>query len=258
MERALNGYKPEAIQPKHWIFEDLLQPKLGIPTGDVDLRPFTSPRHDQQTTNTCVAQSVVKALEINRILAFGQGAHVDLSVLAVYYLAREMMFPPQTHIDDGTHVSHACDVLRRFGVPADSDWPFLDSKVNLSPSWMAMRKAYQHKIGAFYRIKSEGQERVKAVAQAIRTGHPVVYGTLTGANWQDYEKGQVLGAVPDGEQQGRHATVLLGVRGDLFIGENSWGTGWGDDGFYYASPDLIASDKSGDFWVITGSWEALP
>lgn len=250
-----NGYQPEPVLPEQWSFEEHFQSPYTA-TGDVDLRPFTSPRHNQRQTGTCVAQSVVKALEIKRILQFGREAHVDLSVLAVYYLAREIQFPPQTHIDDGTRVSCACDVLRRFGVPAEADWPFDLNKVNLSPSWLAMRKAYLNKISAFYRIKSSGQDRVKAVAQAIRSGNPVVYGAVIGSQWRQYRKGDVLGVTPnDDPDKGRHATVLLGIQGDLFIGENSWGNNWGDDGFYLASPEMIASPKAGDFWVITGSWE---
>jgi C1A family cysteine protease len=43
----------------------------------------------------------------------------------------------------------------------------------------------------------------------------------------------------------------------VFIGENSWGTGWGDDGYYLIAPEVIADPISQDFWVITGSWEEV-
>lgn len=248
MNVKLDGYQPEPVKEEHWSFEDSFPSSPALMSEDVDLRPYTSPRHDQKSTGTCVAQSVVKALEIRQRITTGE--HTDLSVLAVYYLARELQFPPMTSMDEGTLVSCACDVLRRFGVPAEKDWPFDAKKINLSPSWMAMRKAYLNKITGFYRIKSTGRERVEAVKQAIRLQLPVVYGTLVGSNWLKYQKGQVLGVTPDDDEVGRHATVLLGIQGDLFIGENSWGTDWGDNGFYLAHPELIASEKAGDFWVI--------
>jgi C1A family cysteine protease len=192
----------------------------------------------------------VKALEIGHNIEFGTAAHVDLSVLAVYYLARGLQFPPLTNIDDGTMISCACDAVRRFGVPPESEWPFDVSKINTPPSWAAMRRAYVNKITSFYRIKGTGSERVDMVAKAIRAKYPVVYGTIIGSNWMKYKAGQVLTVTPDKDEIGRHATVLLGIQDGNFIGENSWGSGWGENGFYLASPDMIASSKAGDFWVL--------
>ena len=248
----LAGFRPEPDNPKHWGFEDRLRPKMRIvESGDVDLRPFTSPRHNQRRTNSCVANAAVKALEIKRIQA-GE-PHVDLSRLAVYYLARELMVPTETHLDQGTYVSHAFDALRRFGVPPEEAWPFDTDKINTPPSWRAMRKAYVHKIAAFYRIRSTGQDRVEAVRDALRAGNPVVFGTATGKNWKNYDKGDVLGS--PGRRTGAHATVLIGCQGDRIIGENSWGEGWGDDGFYLMDPAVIASSDSSDFWVPQSGWE---
>ena len=249
------GFRPEPDDPKHWDFA-ALRPRLILQTlGDVDLRPFTSPRHDQKHTSSCVAQATIKALEIKRIQEHGHEAHVDLSRLAVYYLARELMFPPETHNDDGTYVSLAFDVLRRFGVPSEEDWPWDLDKINTPPSWMAMRKAFRRRIKAFYKIKSEGEERVQDVISALRAGNPVVFGTETGRNWHVYRAGDALG-LPT-KKTGRHATVLVGYKDGMFIGENSWGSRWGDDGFYLMLPSVIASGKSRDFWVPLTGFEPL-
>ena len=251
----VQGYKREPDDPKHWDFEDF-KPQLKMGAGaTVDMRPYSPSelRQNQRQTNSCVAHSVVKALEIKRIMEMGLAAHVDLSILAVYYLAREMMAPPQCHIDDGTFVSHACDILRRFGAAEEKDWPFDMKKVNVSPSWTVMRNAYLHKIKAFYRIRSEGQKRIRDVIAALRAGNPVVYGTMIDNQWFDYGPGKVLQLAKT--EEGGHATTLIGWDGENFIGENSWGTHWGDDGFYLMSPDVIASDQAWDFWVIQAPWQ---
>ena len=213
------------------------------------------PRHNQRSTSSCVANATVKALEIMRIKLHGHDAHVDLSRMAVYYLARELMFPPETGVDDGTYISHAFDVLRRFGVPPEADWPWNPAKINVSPSWMAMRKAYAHKITAFYKIRSSGQSRVDEVANCLQAGYPVVFGTATGSNWNRYKKGDVLER-PD-KKKGRHATCLVGIVDGKFIGENSWGSGWGDDGFYLMDPAVIAHDDSKDFWVCQAGYKEV-
>lgn len=261
MERKLGGFRPEPLDPKHWTFSDKLKPRLcALREDDVDLRPFSSPRHDQQWTNSCVANAVIKALEIKRIMKFGHAAHVDLSRLAVYFLARELMFPQETSQDAGTYVSLACDVLRRWGVCTEEAWPFDLNKVFSPPPWGAMRQAHVNRIAAFYRLDS-GVSRarlVEDVIRCLRAGNPVVYGTAIGQNWFDYKPDQVLTTPKDMKDMvGRHATVLVGFANGRFIGENSWGPNWGSNGFYWMDPGYITWKESCDFWTITAPWQEV-
>jgi C1A family cysteine protease len=129
------------------------------------------------------------------------------------------------------------------------------AKINVSPSWKAMRKAYAHKIDGFYKIRSIGQRRVDEVANCLQAGYPVVFGTTTGNNWNRYRAGQVLER-PE-SKKGRHATCLVGIEDGKFIGENSWGTRWGDDGFYLMDPAVIGHDDSKDFWVARAGYEEV-
>jgi hypothetical protein len=263
---AYGGFRPESDpDQKHWSF-DLLKPLLSAySTTASDLRKFASPRHNQEHSGSCVAQATIKALELKRIQKYGQSQHVDLSRLAVYYLSREMMDPPETDQDKGTHISLAADVLRRFGVcrenqdpnkPDDkSFWPFDLNLLFTSPGWLQMRQAYIHKISSWYKIYSVGDDRVNDVILALASGNPIVYGTQIDTNWQTYN-GTPLGN-PTGTILGGHATVLEGWDpvGGFFWGENSWGN-WGpDDGFYKLLPEVIASTNSSDFIVMMGNWE---
>lgn len=271
MTYKLGGHLPDPLddtaRSRYWNFSTQLRPHLTPGAGDVDLRPYASPRHDQGRTGSCVAQSVVKALENlerqeicrSRGLAPSQlraDMHTNLSVLALYYLCREQMQPQRVQDDSGTHLFLACDCLRRFGVCTEAEWPFDPSKLFDAPSIMAMREAYVHKLSAYYRITEDGADRVQRVLEALRANHPVVYGTEVGDNWMTYQAGAVLQRPTT--SLGGHATHLVGWdegRG-VFIGENSWGTAWGDDGYYLMAPEVIADPCSRDFWVITGGWEA--
>ncbi|MHC4779992.1 MAG: hypothetical protein ACYTFG_15580, partial [Planctomycetota bacterium] len=81
-EINVDGFIPEPDSDKHWSFEEKLAAKMvAKETGDVDLREFSSARHDQKKTGSCVANAVVKALEIKRIMEHGREAHVDLSIM---------------------------------------------------------------------------------------------------------------------------------------------------------------------------------
>lgn len=255
----LNGFLEEEDSPRHWSFEASLQSKL-VPEseGDIDLRPFSSPRHSQKTTSSCVAQATVKALEIKRIQKYGKAAHIDLSRLAVYWFARNLMVPKKTNKDSGTYISLAFDAMRRYGVPPESDWPWDVDKIYDPPTWSAMRKAYVSKITAFYKIRSSGQTRIDMVVEALRAGNPVVFGTNVDQTWTRYKKGQTLKPIPDDKARGRHATVLVGWENGKFIGENSWSKSWGDDGFYLMAPEVISSSGSADFWVPQCDALAIP
>jgi C1A family cysteine protease len=252
----LNGFRPEPDSPKHWGFEDKLRARMvQVTAGDVDLRPFTSPRHNQGGTSTCVAQATCKAFEIKRIMKHGHEAHVDLSRLAIYWFARNLMVPKETNKDDGTYISHAFDAMRRFGVPPESAHPWDPKAIYEAPSWDAMRKAYLSKIDSFYKIRSTGQKRVDMVVEALQANNPVVFGTNVDRSWNDYRKGQVLQAVSNGDATGRHATCIVGIKDGLFIGENSWGDDWGNEGFYLMDPSCIASDVTKDLWVPQAGFE---
>jgi len=52
---------------------------------------------------------------------------------------------------------------------------------------------------------------------------------------------------------GGHAVIVMGYDDDTecFIVKNSWGTKWGDKGYFYMPYDyLLNRNLSDDFWVI--------
>lgn len=230
-------------------------------------------RQAQFSTSTCVAQSTVRANEIKRIVQAYEAArvrglsddasmeyavsqHRDLSRLAVYFLAREMMSPPETNKDEGTYVSFAAEALARHGVCLESDWPWDESAIFTPPSWKAMRGVFVHKIKKWNKIYSRGSDRVNDCILSLAVNNPVVYGTAVSKPWMNYDGSKPLDLV-DGVVLGSHATVLIGwdpVK-QVFIGENSWGTGWGINGCYEVTPEVIASPDSSDFVTYYGGWE---
>ncbi len=249
----LGGHRLDPINENYKIFDkDLYRNSSPLFTGEADLRPFSSPRHNQTNTSTCVAQSVIKALEIKRIQKYGHAAHIDLSIMDLYYGARDLMNPKETDRDEGTHISLACDVLRRYGVCREIMHPFDTSRLSVPPPILATREAYMNKITANHRIVSTGWDRVDDVAANLIMGNPVVFGTAVGDNWRNYRAGSnPLGPVKWEDIKGRHATCLVGYMDGKFIMENSWGLGWGDSGYGWLQPELIADDQSKDFWTIT-------
>jgi hypothetical protein len=257
----------------------------------VDLRPFSPPtRHDQGPSQTCVANGVTRAAEIKQIqrltaeaqhegfseeeaLGRARAAYVKLSRRDVYFKSRDLMPTRpdgrrETQVDDGTHISLAAEALRRWGVcpeeplpgrPVTECWPWATDLQSLctSPSWMAMRSSYVHKISKWAKIKSSGNARVEDVISNLHVGNPIPFATTVSKKvWSNYDGSYPID-VSSGD--GAHCVVIVGwlpqLFGGVFVIENSYGPYWGDFGFGYITPDVIAGDASFDFLAMMGGWE---
>lgn len=258
-----------------------------------DLRPFSpSVRHNQLLTRTCVANGVTRAAEIKQVqrlalearqnqerlteeqaLVRAKDGYVPLSRRSNYFMSRDLM--PirsdglrETQVDEGTHISLAAEAFRRWGAcsevplpgrPESECWPWGTSLRELcqSPSWMAMRSAYVHKISKWAKIKSSAQARVEDCIANLAVGNPIPFATtVSRAVWSRYDGNHPIG-ISSGD--GAHCVVLVGWQprlfGGVFIIENSYGSYWGDAGFGYITPDVIADEASFDFVAMMGGWE---
>lgn len=251
----LNGYIPDPEGVKYWAFDRSKFSYSGSGSGDVDLRPYTSPRHDQKATSSCVAQSVVKALEIKRILKYGRDKHIDLSILDVYWGARDLMSPKMTNEDMGTHISLACDVLRRYGVCRESMHPFSERNLFIPPPVTATREARINRIHSHFRLYSRNSELIEDMILNLRAGNPIVFGTVVGDQWKGYNGKSII--KPEKKWSGRHAMTCLGwlASKGCFVVENSWGRSFGDDGFAYVAPEVFTDRQTKDLWVIVDGSE---
>jgi C1A family cysteine protease len=251
----LGGWKPDPVGVPYWKFDarKLSFKPLSL-YGDADLRQYTSPRHNQRRTSTCVGQSTIKALEIKRIMKYGISKHVDLSILDIYYGARDLMNPKMTDTDAGTHIYLACDVLRRYGVCREKMHPFDVSKMFTAPSVLATREARLNQIHSHFKLLSKGNDLIDDIILNLRAGNPVIFGTKVGENWQGYQGGSNVIGVNTKSDGGGHAMVIVGWVNGKFIVENSWGNSWGNDGFAWVAPEVFTHRYTRDLWVIvTGS-----
>lgn len=253
------GYLHDPPKASDMSFSAVLRPKLTQVTGgDVDLRPYATPSN-QYSAGSCVGNATADAFEI--INAIAGHPPVQLSRLFIYTMARNMMDQdrdgrPDIDKDDGTFIRLAFDVVTNLGVcredlPVEQGgWPYDLTKLHRLPSLKAMRAATGHHIHSSYRISETGTARIERVIEALRANHPVVFGTDVGVEFQDISSMAPMGP-PTGEILGGHAMVIVGVTGQEFIVKNSWGTAWGEKGYWLMSPDYLTWGKTVDLWVPT-------
>lgn len=207
--------------------------KLGLLTLPpfVDLRPLCSPVRDQGDLGSCTGFAIVtgfrECLEI-----VSKRPLVVLSPLFEYYYER--LFEHTLNQDAGAQIRDGMHVLRKMGATPETDCPYDITKFTDAPSAQAVADAKPFAISAFHRINN----RIE-IKQALSINHPVVIGIEV---WESFESDVVAqtGVVPIPNQSteqnlGGHAVCVVGYNDakQQFIVKNSWGTGWGDQGYFY-------------------------
>lgn len=220
----------------------------------VTLRHLVPGILDQKSTNTCVAQAMQTALNILE----GRDGESDFSNRSRfygYYYARKLR--GWESIDEGCHIRDFLKVTAK-GLPHESAWPFklgtwgFGNKVNTLPK-VAESKIVEPVEFNYYRIGANPL----AIYRSLAAGFPVIVGLATFTNWasRQFEK---TGIVPDPlfseGANGGHCVCIIGYdpKRDLFEFANSYGTGWGDQGFGYVKSSYLNNPNSTwDVWTIT-------
>jgi len=218
--------------------------------GVLDLRPWCSTIEDQGHIGSCVGNGTVGALEF---LQIRNGVTLqELSRLFIYYNARLMT--QEQDQDVGCYIRIAFATLSSLGTCSEAKWPYDVSKVFIRPSWGAYREAYPNKITSFYRIASEGQERIEDIKFALRSNHPIVFGMIIDDEYQKVGfDGRVLMPGNSRANPGGHCQMIVGYDNNTkcWLVRNSWGKNWACDGYAWAPWAYLDASEANDFWVPT-------
>jgi C1A family cysteine protease len=208
---------------------------------------------NQYSVGSCVANSTADngEAELARSKKISPSQVEDLSRLFIYWNSRNNQSPPAADVDDGTYISLAFDSVRRYGVPAETTWPYNIGDVNKRPSPIAYKRAIANRLIAYYSINSDGDARVAEVIRALSSGHGVVIGTKVDTAFTKLNSTNYVATVPTGNYIGGHAMVVVGWNNNMFEVRNSWGTGWGNQGYFLMSPEYIKASITHDLFVMT-------
>jgi len=224
----------------------------------VDLRPLMSPIMDQGDLGSCTGHAgaaAVEFLELQEIrmnLPVGKAPQeyvaeqfAPVSRLFIYY--NERVIDGTTDQDAGANMRDACTVALKTGIPRESLWQYEDSLALVKPNAAAYAEAKNHKITAYYAIKT-----LQDMKRCLAHGFPFIFGiSIYDSFMTDAVAASGIVPIPNANENllGGHALTCVGYDDTkmMFIGRNSWGKGWGQSGYfeipygYLTNPDL-ASD----------------
>ena len=224
----------------------------------VDLRQYASTIEDQGNLGSCTGNAIAGAIEL--IDRKTQNKPLEISRLFIYY--QERVLEGTVYFDSGAYIRDGIKACYTYGAPLETLWPYNVNKFTTRPSIFAYNDALNRRVTGYAKCAN-----FAAVKNAVAAGTPViigfnVYASFEGA-WGNIPHGQTgSGMMPypntNTEQLlGGHAVCLVGyddnLNGGRFIARNSWGTGWGDNGYFYMPYQVIQNTSmSSDFWTISG------
>ena len=185
-----------------------------------------------QEGNSCTGHAV--AAMINTVLAAGPNP-ILVSPYMLYCMARR--YDEFEGSDDaGSSLRGALKGWLYHGVVSDTDWPDLEHDLDIDRDPVLSAKAMQNPLGAFYRVNAfrlddlqsaVNELRAIAVSAQVHTGwlNPTPILRPDGTTLYLIEK------TAESAHLGGHAFAIVGYNDVGFLVQNSWGSGWGRNGF---------------------------
>jgi len=207
-----------------------------------DLRDNTWwPVGNQGNTGSCVGWGSADAVLRWHFVKAGKLAkNQPLSVRQVWMSAKETdvyTTRPTTFIEtDGTWLTAALDIARKYGVVTDSVLPF-ESPAGAPELYLGAADTFyalaaQRKIASYFNL---GRNLNDWRAWLANNG-TILTRLDVDTTWDNATAthGQLVN-YDAAHTRGGHCVALVGYTQNGLIVRNSWGTGWGDRGFGYAS-----------------------
>jgi C1A family cysteine protease len=240
--------------------EEVLSPyyPLGALPSSVDWRShggnFVTPIRNQSSCGSCWAFATTAALESATLIHNNTpGSDVNLS-------EQVMVSCGASGSNDaggcgGGYISYASDHIRNTGLPLETCYPYTATDGNCG-SACANWQSNAYKIASWSWVATTAPT-VEGIKNALSEHGPLVTTLRVYDDFYDYSEG--VYSYVSGSYLGGHAVLIVGYNDNeqCFIVKNSWGTWWGEDGYFkIAYSEVNGTTQFGDYTIAYG--DAIP
>jgi len=244
LARILNC-RPSAWQENDWTMarvSSIASQHAPLPE-EVDLRADWWQIGDQGSTGSCVGWAVADSVLRWHFVRAGLLEPTEqLSVRFIWMASKEtdeFLSRPSSFLEaDGTSLKAALEVARKYGAVLDSELPFLAGSLSPLDPNLFYALAAERKIASYINLGRD----TAAWRRWLATQGPILARVEVDTSWMTATSraGKLVSHQP-GPMYGGHAVAIVGYTSEHFIVRNSWGTGWGDRGFAYATEAYLSA-----------------
>ena len=215
----------------------------------IDLRNQCPTVYDQGQLGSCTANGIGGAIQFDRMKQKLTPDFVP-SRLFIYY--NERVIEHTVNSDSGAMIRDGIKSVSKQGVCPETDWPYDITQFAKKPPTNCYKEALQYKAVQYQRLL----QNVNQLKGCLASGYPFVFGFTVYDSFESQTVAQTgIVPMPGSAEQvlGGHCVVAVGYDDSQqrFVIRNSWGTGWGMQG-YCTMPYAYLTDAnlSSDFWTI--------
>jgi C1A family cysteine protease len=248
LARSITRYhwRPDPVDTRDHLYQPV---SLSTVPTHVDLRNWASPIDDQGQLGSCTGNAIAGAIDL---IDRKNNKSLRVSRLFIYY--QERLLEGTIGSDNGAYIRDGIKSCYTWGAPLETLAPYNISQFAVKPSVAAYADAANRKVTGYQRCAD-----FATVKNAVAAGNPVIIGFMV---YSSFESASVAATgimpypnVAREQLLGGHAVCIVGYDDSKswFIVRNSWGTGWGDRGYFYMPYQVIQNTAmSSDFWTISG------
>jgi C1A family cysteine protease len=245
------GWIPDTPDHRDLIYRAPPHVAFELPPS-IDLRKtgFLPAIYDQGQLGSCTANAIGGAIEFD-LAKQGLQAKTP-SRLFIYY--NERLIEGTVREDSGAMIRDGVRSCNRVGVCSEDLWPYNIAKFKRKPTVSCYSAAASCTVTQYDRIV-----KLDDMKGCLAEGYPFVFGFSV---YKSFEGDEVAhtGIVPMPKlyerQVGGHAVLAVGYDdnddGGRFIVRNSWGTGWGQEGYFTIPYQYLTNaNLADDMWRMT-------
>ena len=205
--------------------------------------------YDQGQLGSCTGNAIAAAIQFDRLKQKRKPDFIP-SRLFIYYNERAMEGTVDS--DSGAQIRDGIKSVAQLGDCPETEWPYNIAKFATKPTTACYRDAIKYKAVLYQRLA----QTVNQMKGCLASGYPFVFGFSVYESFEDPQVAKT-GVVPmpssREKQLGGHAVLAVGYDDaqQRFIVRNSWGSGWGMQGYFTMPYGYLMDDNLvADLWTI--------
>jgi C1A family cysteine protease len=215
----------------------------------IDLRASFPPCYDQGQLGSCTGNAIAGDCEFDMILQ--KETSFTPARLGIYYLERKL--EGTVNQDSGAQIRDGIKVVAKYGVWPETMQPYNITKFKKAPTKAMLKIGATHLALTYERLDGS----LLQMKTRLASGFPFVFGFTVYESFESTtvaKTGIVPMPKPTENVLGGHAVLAVGYDDSksAVLVRNSWGSGWGLNGYFWLPYDYITNPNlADDMWAIS-------